>query len=118
MRRSCRALARWRKLRAHFALRIARRIIRGILTSTTASARLRRGRVRVRVEPSIFCAVREMQAAPLCGFYAALVRETLRAFGLEAAVRIESCRAVGGPACVVAAEFEGASVIADPARAA
>lgn len=107
-----------RGLRAHFALRVAGRIIRGIFSSSTASTRLRRGRASVRVQPSVFCAVREAHPSPLCGFYAALVRETLRRFQLAANVHIESCLASGGAACVVAVELEGVSVLSDPARAA
>jgi hypothetical protein len=107
-----------RPLRAHFALRVARRIIRGIFSATVASTRLRRGSARVRVAPSLFCAVRERHVSPLCGFYAALVRETLRGFQIDASVRIESCVATGGTSCVVAVELIGTGVNVDPARAA
>ena len=107
-----------RALRARFALRLAGRIIRGIFSGSAAVTRLRRGRASVRVQHSIFCAVREARPSPMCGFYAALIEATLRGFQIGAAVRIESCLASGERACVVATDLAGAAAAADPTRAA
>jgi len=105
-------------LRSHFALRIARRIVRDELATSSVSSRLRRGRATFRVQSSMFCTVRASQDRPLCDFYAALAVETLRCFQVAAAARIETCRAVSGPACEVSIDIVGASTAREPAMAA
>jgi hypothetical protein len=101
-------------LRARYALRVTRRIVRQILSTSSASSHVRRGRASLRVKASLFCAVRDRPAAPLCGFYRALVVAVLRAFHVSARATVESCRAVSGTACVIAVEL-GAQTQADPA---
>ena len=105
-------------LRSHFALRIARRIVREELAMSTVSSRLRRGRGTFRVQSSVFCSVRASQNRPLCDFYAALAVETLRSFQVAAEARIDCCRAVSGPACEVSIDIVGASTATEPAMAA
>ena len=105
-------------LRSHFALRIARRIVREELAMSTVSSRLRRGRGSFRVQSSVFCSVRASQNRPLCDFYAALAVETLRSFQVAAEARIDCCRAVSGPACEVSIDIVGASTATEPAMAA
>jgi len=107
-----------RGLRARAALRIAARIVRSVLSTSKASTRLRRGHARLSVTSSLFCAVREPHAAPLCAFYAALGADVLRRFDLPVEVRIESCRAVSGGACVVELDLSGAAEVPGPAMAA
>jgi hypothetical protein len=106
-------------LRFRLALRAARRIIREVMASNRAASNVRRGRATLRVERSIFCQVRERQAAPLCGFYRALVDATLQAFGIQAASRIESCHAISsGSPCVLLFDVTRREESAEPARAA
>jgi hypothetical protein len=107
-----------RRWRARAALRIAARIIRSLQSSSRASTRVRRNSARLEVISSLFCTVREAQAAPLCRFYVALAVETLRQFGISAAGRTERCRAVGGSTCLVVLELSDAEVAPDPAIAA
>jgi hypothetical protein len=106
-------------LRARFALRMVRRIVRDVLSSSSAKSRLSRGRATVTVDSSAFCMVRDRAATPLCGFYRALTIEVLRMFGIPAHATIESCHAVSGQrSCVIAVEI-GARARADaPAIAA
>jgi len=105
-------------LRWRFALRVAGQIIRDILSTTSVATKVRRGRATMRVQASVFCSVREPQAQPLCGFYRALAVETLRAFHIAADARIESCRAVSGPTCVIALEVASQGHVDQPAMAA
>jgi hypothetical protein len=105
-------------LRCRYALRVAGRIVRDVLSTSTAAATVRRGRATVRVQSSAFCATREAQTEPLCGFYRALAVETLRAFQIESNARIESCHAVSGGACVIMIDIVSRQRAVEPARAA
>ncbi len=105
-------------LRCRYALRVARRIVRDVLSTSAAVTQVRRNRATMRLDASVFCGVRDAQAAPLCGFYRALMAETLRAFHIAAHVRIESCRAVSGPSCVIAIEILAHGQADRPAMAA
>ncbi len=107
-----------RSFRAKFALRLTRRIVKDVLTSSTASTRLQKRTATVRITSSLFCAVREPQERPLCDFYAAVAVESLRSFDVAADARVGSCRAVAGGACEVVLAIGGAAHAADPARAA
>ena len=88
-------------LRCRFALRVASRIIRGVLSTSRAATKVRRGRATMRVNASVFCGVRDPQPAPLCGFYRALAVETLRIFHITTHAEIESCRAASGSSCTI-----------------
>jgi hypothetical protein len=105
-------------LRTRFALRVAGRIVRDVLTSSSAATRVRRGHATMRVNASAFCGVRGTRTTPLCGFYQALALECLRSFQIAADARIESCRAVSGSACVVAIEVRSRGQADSPAMAA
>src|SRR3972149_8036581 len=48
-------------MRCRFALRVARRIVRGVLSTSAASTKVRKGRATMRVQSSVFCGVREKQ---------------------------------------------------------
>jgi hypothetical protein len=108
-----------RTWRARAALRVAAGVIRGVQSSSRASTRVRRRTARMEVAHSLFCAVREVPAAPLCGFYVAVAIESLRQFAISAAGRTERCRAVGGSStCLLVLELSDADVAPDPALAA
>jgi hypothetical protein len=91
-----------RTWRARGALRVASGIVRAVCSTTRTSATVSRGAARFDVTESLFCTVRERQTLPLCGFYQAVVSETLAGFGLRAAAQIASCHAIEGGACVIA----------------
>ena len=106
-------------LRARFALRIVRRIVRDILSSSSATSKVSRGRATVTVDSSAFCMVRDRSAVPLCGFYRALTVEVLRSFHVSANASIESCQAVSGNRqCVIAIEIGARARADEPAIAA
>jgi len=105
-------------VRTRLALRAARKIAQSVLASSEPSARVRRGQATLRLKTSVFCLTRETQPRPLCDFYAALAVATLASFQVTSTARIESCRAMAGPACVVALDIVGAGRAEDTAIAA
>jgi hypothetical protein len=105
-------------LRARVALRIAVSIVRHICSTSRASSRIRRGTAQLDVKESLFCAVRELRALPLCGFYASAATEALSSVGISARARVERCRAVNGSICVIALDLSGADAASDSAIAA
>jgi hypothetical protein len=107
-----------RPFRTRAATRVAATIIRDVLSTTAVKARVRRDRVRLDVRSSLFCTVRERQALPLCGFYAAVAVETLKRFNLASRAAIEECRAVSGGSCVLTLKLVDAGQAIDPALAA
>jgi hypothetical protein len=104
-----------RGLRVRAALRVARALVRDVYATSRASTLVHRNQARVEVTSSLFCEVREVHAAPLCGFYLALIVETLRQFDVGAHGRLEQCHAVSGGPCVVTLELLEA--VASPAPA-
>jgi bacteriochlorophyll 4-vinyl reductase len=113
-RRLIRRLPRTLRMRA--ALNVARRIVSDVLTTSAASASVRRGRARLDVTSSLFCSVRERPAAPLCAFYRAVALEALRAYDVPAAASIEQCRALGAASCRIS--IHGTTESAAPQAAA
>ena len=114
--RTIRMLPRW--MRARAAARIASAIVRDVLSTSRASARVRRSHVRLDVTESLFCSVREPQPVPLCAFYSAVAARAFERFGLSSRGRIEGCRAVAGGSCVIHLDFLSAAQAVDSARAA
>jgi len=90
-----------RPLRARFALRMARNLVRNTYGGTRAIVRVRRRNGLVDIRGSLFCEVREARAEPLCGYYAAAIARYLELFNLPTEARITRCRAVGARACAV-----------------
>ena len=115
-----RRLIAWlpRPMRLRAALRVAAAIARGLGHDSRCVSRVRRGGVEVQLSGSVFCAARSPQAAPLCGFYAALVVRTLEQFDLPAVARLERCRAVEGSACVLVLTLDRTGAASPPAVAA
>jgi hypothetical protein len=108
-----------RSLRTRAAVRLAAEIARSVSRLSRVSAKLRGRTARVEVKASVFCAVRDTHATPLCEFYAALAARVVSHFGLSAAARVERCHAVdGGPACVVALDLGATESATVPAIAA
>jgi hypothetical protein len=107
-----------RSMRLRAALRVAATVARAVHPRTRCVGRVRQSLVEVHLSGSVFCTARLPQAAPLCGFYAALIVRTLEQFGLAAVPRIERCRAVEGTACVLLLTLEGTKPAISPAAAA
>jgi len=107
-----------RRLRAWAALRVAAGIVRDISSVSRASVKVRKRAARFAVTTSLFCAVREAQQLPLCGFYAAVAAESLTRFDVPARGHVERCRAVDGGVCTVALDLTGAASAAGQAMAA
>jgi len=107
-------------LRARAAVRLATALVQSTSGSPRATARLRRGAVRLDVVRSPFCHVRERAEGPLCGFYLALLVGTLRQFGIAAHGRVDRCGAVDAEQgdCVLVVELDGAASATAPAIAA
>jgi hypothetical protein len=98
-----------RALRTRAAVRAASRLVREVYSESRVTSRVGRGSVTVDVAGSVFCAVREPQHRPLCGFYAAAVVETLNGLGVPAMGQPENCRAVKGSKCSMTIELGQAS---------
>jgi hypothetical protein len=105
-------------LRMRLGLRATRRIVRDILSTSSATSRVRRGHATLQVDASAFCSVRERAATPLCDFYQALVVEVLGAYQIPAEASIQSCRAVAGGACVLSVDVGVRREADQPAKAA
>lgn len=114
--RVIRSLPRWVRTRA--AARVASAIVRDVLSTSRASARIRRSHVELSVTESLFCTVREPQTAPLCAFYSATAVRSLERFGVSSHDRIDRCRAMSSGPCVIRLDLRAAAHAADPARAA
>lgn len=94
-----------RPMRVRAAMRVAADIVQEVSSASQAKRRIRRGGASLEVQASLFCAVRDKQSMPLCGFYAATTAEALCALGVPATGRPERCRAVDGEVCVMAIEL-------------
>lgn len=110
-----RRMVRWLpgRLRMRAALRQAEAIVRAADSRTRLRVRTRRRTARIELSASVFCTVRAIQTAPLCGFYHAIVLTTLAHFGLDSTAEVNACRALGDTSCVISFRV-GAS---DPLRA-
>ena len=120
MSRGRRRLVSWLPswLRTRAALRTAVRVVRSLTSAREVRARVRQQRAEVRVTASVFCAVREPAAAPLCGFHLAAAIETFRQLGVPASGRVERCHAVDRNGCLLLVEVSPAHAIEQPAIAA
>lgn len=99
-----------RPLRVRMALRLAASIVHSLNRTSHASTSVTGHRASMEVTASMFCDVRDVQAAPLCAFYLALAIETLRQFGFDAAGGLDRCHAVQGSTCVVSLDLSRAAM--------
>jgi hypothetical protein len=109
-------MPRWMRSRA--AARVAGDLVRSVSNLSKVSVRVRQQVARIEVQGSVFCAVREAQPSPLCGFYVAMAEYAIQHFGLTATGRIEHCRAVSAGACVIVVDLAGVTASPEPAAAA
>ena len=89
-------------MRARLALRLARKVVRHSYEGSRAVVKLRNGQGTFTLRSSIFCTVREPFDWPLCVFYSAALSHLLALVGVRGEVRVESCKGVGDPGCVMA----------------
>ena len=82
-------------IRLRLAMAVARRMVRNTFGGSRAVVRLRRGGGAIDIQGSVFCAVRERSAQPLCEFYAAAIRRLMHLFSLDVEIGTNSCRATG-----------------------
>lgn len=106
------------RFRVGAALRVAGTICGEVDSGSRFRVRSRGTTARVEVKGSLFCAVRDEQPTPLCGFYRALALTTLAHFGLPATVRVDHCRAMGATECVIDVTFDAVQPVAEAAAAA
>ena len=88
-------------LRARWALRISKRLVRQTFKGSKARVRMKRGEGSVGIHASVFCSVRETAAFPMCVYYCAALERFLKHFDLDANVRITQCRAHGDGDCTM-----------------
>jgi predicted hydrocarbon binding protein len=94
-----------RPLRLRAALAVARAIVADVYSVSRATTRLERGVVAVTIRESPFCLTREPPTHPLCGFYAALLADTVTRFGIAAVGRTGECRTMGAAACTAVVDL-------------
>jgi hypothetical protein len=88
-------------LRSRAVLRLARRAISEMHAGQRVRLRVSRGVGTLEVQNSIFCGVRDRARDPLCEFHAAAVERLLDLYAVPGEVRLDHCRAVGDPSCVI-----------------
>ncbi|HUF25222.1 MAG TPA: hypothetical protein VMN81_13905 [Vicinamibacterales bacterium] len=93
--------------RARAALGVSREVVRASYVGSRAVTRIRKGVATVDLRGSLFCNVRETAAAPLCGYYAAIIERVLKLFQVPATAVTSSCRASGGARCELTVELYG-----------
>jgi hypothetical protein len=99
------ALPLW--LRSRLVLRLARRTVQGTHAGNRAKLRLRHGQGTLDVQGSLFCSVRDTAREPLCGYHAAAVSRFLELYSVPGEVRLDHCRAVGDPSCLITVTLDG-----------
>jgi bacteriochlorophyll 4-vinyl reductase len=102
-------------LRARWALRLTRKLVKQTFKGSKASVRMRKGAGTLGIRASIFCSVRETAPWPMCVFYRAAVARFLQRFDLDANVRITACRAAGASDCTMAVNIPTAQATAEAA---
>lgn len=92
-RRAIRSSPAW--LRTRLVLRLAGRLVADSADKSRTVWRVRQGTAHVELHGSVFCAVREPVASPLCGFYLAVHETLLKRFDLPVLPSVAQCRATG-----------------------
>lgn len=113
-------LIQWlpKAMRVRAVLRLAGEISESAGSQSRCTVRPRGKSAQMRVAASMFCSVRGVQAAPLCGFYVAMAVATLAHFGMAAVASIDRCRAMGADACVIDLVIDAAQPAEETAVAA
>ncbi|ODS55079.1 MAG: hypothetical protein ABS36_10020 [Acidobacteria bacterium SCN 69-37] len=106
------------RFRIGAALRVAAAIAEIVDSGSRLRVRSRGVGAEVEVISSVFCSVRGVQPAPLCGFYRALAVTTLAHFGLPSTAQVDRCRAMGAGSCLITVTLEMTRPIETTAAAA
>lgn len=101
-RRALMASPRWWRFRR--VLTLAGATLRQGYEPMKVRTRVRGSEGRMSITNSLFCRVRETQAAPLCDFHRALVVQLLSRFEIPATCRIEQCLGTQGSSCELVIE--------------
>ena len=80
-------------IRTRLVMRIGSSMVRSTYGGSRMVVRWRQGRGDAEIRGSVFCAVREAAAEPLCVFYAAAIGRLMRLFELDVDVDLNRCRA-------------------------
>jgi bacteriochlorophyll 4-vinyl reductase len=104
------------RLRARWALRLSRGLVKQTFRGSRARVRLRNGTGTIDIRASIFCALRETADWPMCVYYSAAVERFLERFDLDAAVDVRQCKASGGDGCTMIVTIRGERRPGDPER--
>jgi len=105
-------------LRARCVLRLSRQLVKQTFRGSRARVRVSKGVGTLDIRGSIFCAVRETAAFPMCTFYCAAVERFLHCFDLDASVQIRQCKAAGADGCTMTVTIRGERVQEPTAEAA
>jgi bacteriochlorophyll 4-vinyl reductase len=105
-------------VRARCALWLCRKLVSQTFKGSRASTRLRKGAGTFRIRASIFCALRERAAFPMCAFYRSAVERFLQRFDIDATVDVSQCKASGANLCTMAVTVRGERAEAPAAEAA
>ena len=89
-------------IRARAAMQLAKRVVHRSYLGSRAVSKMRRGEGTLTLKNSVFCAVREPFAWPLCVFYSAALSRLLTLVDLRGDVRVRACQGAGDGACVMA----------------
>jgi bacteriochlorophyll 4-vinyl reductase len=88
-------------LRTRLVVRLGARLVHETCHTSSVVSRVRRLTARIDVRESVFCAVREPVAKPLCRFYVSAFERLLSLFRLDAEAAVVACRGTGGASCVL-----------------
>jgi len=92
-------------LRRRVLLGRAKALVRMSFEGSRASCRIGTNGAWLDLRPSVFCAVREPAAQPLCRYYAAACERLLRRFDIPTSVTVQSCVGTGEARCVLSVPF-------------
>jgi hypothetical protein len=88
-------------LRSRAVLRLAKRAISDMHAGQHVRLQVSGGQGTLDIQDSVFCGVRDLAREPLCEFHAAAVERLLDLYAVPGEVRLDRCRAVGDPSCVI-----------------
>jgi hypothetical protein len=86
---------------------LCRQLVAQTFRGSRATTRLRKGAGTFNIRASIFCAVRERAAFPMCAFYRSALERFLQKCEIDAAVDLNQCRASGDAVCTMAVTIRG-----------
>lgn len=89
-------------VRKRMALRLAKRMLRRLHSSTQVHIRWEAGSALIRLCGSPLCGVDRRNGHPPCAFFASAVEAFLRGLGVSAEASVRRCRSSGSDSCLLA----------------